>query len=59
MEKIIELFKTYALAMPTSVVAVIVLIIGIKIKKLVFKLIGLALIAAAIVMFITNGTPSL
>lgn len=52
MDKIIELFKTYTAALPTSVVAVILLIVGLKIGKSVLKLIGFALIVAAILFFV-------
>ncbi len=52
MDKIIELFKTYTAAMPTSVVAIILIIIGLKLKKAIFKLIGLALIVAAVLFFV-------
>ena len=52
MDKIIELFKTYTAALPTSVVAAILIIVGLKVKKAVFKLIGLALIVAAILFFV-------
>ena len=52
MDKIIELFKTYTAALPTSVVAIILVIIGLKVGKTVLKVIGLALIAAAILFFV-------
>ena len=52
MDKIVELFKTYTAGMPTAMVAVIVLLVGLKVKKAVFKLLGLALIAAAVLFFV-------
>ena len=52
MDKIIELFKTYTAALPTSVVAVILIIVGLKVGKAVLKLLGIALIVAAILFFI-------
>ena len=52
MDKIIELIKTYAAALPTSVVAVILLIVGLKIGKTVLKVIAVALIVAAILFFV-------
>ena len=55
MDKIIELFKTYTAALPTSVVAVILLIVGLKVGKSILKLIGLALIAAAVLFFVLKG----
>lgn len=52
MDHIIELFKTYTAALPTSVIAVILLIVGLKIGKTVLKVIGFALIVAAILFFV-------
>ncbi len=52
LQALVELFKTYTAALPTSVVAVILLLVGLKVKKAVFKLIGLALIAAAVLFFV-------
>lgn len=52
MENIIDLFKTYTAALPTSVVAVILIVVGWKVQKAVFKLLGLALVAAAILFFV-------
>ena len=52
MEKIVELFKTYTAAMPTSVLAVILLLVGLKAGKALLKLLGLALIVAAIIFFV-------
>ena len=52
MDKIIELFKTYTAALPTSVVAIILVIVGLKIGKTVLKIIGFALIVAAILFFV-------
>ncbi len=52
MENIIDLFKTYTAALPTSVVAVILILVGWKIQKAIFKILGLALIAAAVLFFI-------
>ena len=52
MDKIIELFKTYTAAVPTSVLAVVLLIIGLKAGKAILKLIAIALIVAAILFFV-------
>lgn len=52
MDKIIELFKTYTAALPTGIVAVILIIVGLKVGKSVLKLLGLALIVAAILFFV-------
>ena len=52
MDKIIELFKTYTAALPTSVIAIILIIVGLKIGKSVLKLIGFVLIVAAILFFV-------
>ena len=52
MDIIIELFKTYTAALPTSVVAVILIIVGLKVGKSILKLIGFALIVAAILFFV-------
>ncbi len=52
MDQIIELFKTYTAALPTSVVAIILLLVGLKVGKTVLKLVGLALIAAAVLFFV-------
>ena len=52
MDKIIELFKTYTAALPTSVIAIILIIVGLKVGKTVLKLIGFALIVAAILFFV-------
>ncbi len=42
-----------------AVIAVIVLIIGLKLKKLVLKLLGLALIVAAILFFVLKVSPGM
>jgi hypothetical protein len=52
MDKLVELFKTYTAAVPTSVIAIILIIVGLKIGKSVLKLIGFALIVAAILFFV-------
>ena len=52
MDKIIELFKTYTAALPTSVIAIILIIVGLKVGKSILKLIGFALIVAAILFFV-------
>ncbi len=52
MDEIIELFKTYTAALPTSVVAIILILIGLKLKRIIFKLIGLALVVAAVLFFV-------
>ena len=52
MDQIIELFKTYTAALPTSVVAVILLMVGLKVGKGILKLLGLALIAAAVLFLV-------
>ena len=49
---IVNLFKTYTAALPTSVVAVILLIVGLKIGKSLLKIIAVALIVAAILFFV-------
>lgn len=49
---ILEFIKTYTAALPTSVVAVILLIVGLKIGKTILKVIAIALIAAAILFFV-------
>ena len=51
-EQIRSLLETYSFGLPTGVVAVILLIVGLKLKKAVFKLIGFALIAAAVLFFL-------
>ena len=51
-ESIADLIKTYTAALPTSVVAVILIIVGLKVGKLILKVIGLILIAVAIFFFI-------
>ena len=51
MEKLIELVKTYTLALPTGVVAAIVLVVGLYLKKKIFKLIALALLVAAALFY--------
>ncbi len=52
MEQIIELFKSYTAALPTSVVAVILLIIGLKAGKAILKFVGFVLVVAAILFFV-------
>lgn len=52
MDEIIELFKTYTAALPTSVVAIVLILVGLKIGKSVLKLIGFALVVAAILFFV-------
>ena len=52
MDKLVELFKTYTAALPTSVVAVILIIVGLTVGKAVLKLLGIALIVAAILFFV-------
>lgn len=52
MNQIIETLKNYALSLPTGVVAVILIIVGLKLGKKILKLIGIALIAAAIVFYV-------
>ena len=49
---IVEFIKTYAAALPTSVVAVILLIVGLKVGKTVLKVLAFALIVAAILFFV-------
>lgn len=51
MDNLIELFKTYTAALPTSVVAIILIIVGLKLGKLILKIIGIALVVAAILFF--------
>ena len=51
-ESIADLIKTYTAALPTSVVAVILIIVRLKVGKLILKVIGLILIAVAIFFFI-------
>ncbi|MBR3077120.1 MAG: hypothetical protein IKQ54_03930 [Oscillospiraceae bacterium] len=52
MDKIIELFKTYTAALPTSVIAVILIIVGLKVGKSILKTVGFILILAAILFFV-------
>lgn len=52
MDQILEFIKTYAAALPTSVVAIILIIVGLKIGKTVLKIVGFALIVAAILFFV-------
>lgn len=49
---IVEFIKTYAAALPTGILAIILLIVGIKIGKKVLKFIAFALIVAAILFFV-------
>ena len=49
---VLEFIKTYAAALPTSVVAVILLIVGLKVGKTILKVIAVALIVAAILFFV-------
>ena len=52
MDNLVELFKTYTAAVPTSVISVVLIILGLKLGKFVLKVIGLALAAAAILLYI-------
>lgn len=52
MEQIRQLLETYSFGLPTGVAAVILLIVGLKLKKAIFKLIGFVLIAAAVLFFL-------
>ncbi len=52
MEELIENMKNYALTLPTGVVAVIVLIVGLWLGKKILKLVGIALIVAAILFYV-------
>lgn len=47
-----EFIRTYAAALPTSVIAIILVIVGLKIGKTVLKIVGFALIVAAILFFV-------
>ena len=51
-DSIVDLVKTYTAAIPTSVVAVILVIVGLKIGKTILKLIGLGLIVLAVVFYV-------
>ncbi len=51
-DSIVDLVKTYTAALPTSVVAVIMIIVGLKIGKTILKLIGLGLIALAVLFYV-------
>jgi hypothetical protein len=51
-DSIVDLVKTYTAALPTSVVAVILIIVGLKIGKTILKLIGLGLIVLAVVFYV-------
>ena len=51
MEELFENLKNYALTLPTGVVAVVVLILGLWLGKKVLKLIGFLLIVAAILFY--------
>ena len=48
----VEFIRTYAAALPTTVIAIILVIVGLKIGKTVLKVIGFALIVAAILFFV-------
>ena len=52
LDSVSNLIKTYTAALPTSVVAVVLIIVGLKVGKLVLKLIGLALILLAVFFYI-------
>ena len=52
LDSIENLIKTYTAALPTSVIAVILVVVGLKLGKLILKLIGLALIILAIFFYI-------
>ena len=49
---ILEFIKTYTAALPTSVIAIILVIVGLKIGKTILKVIGFVLIVAAILFFV-------
>ena len=49
---ILEFINTYTAALPTSVIAIILVIVGLKIGKTVLKVIGFLLIVAAILFFV-------
>ena len=51
-DSLVELIKTYTAALPTSVVAVILIVVGLKIGKTILKIIGLILIVLAVVFFV-------
>ena len=51
-DSIVDLVKTYTAAIPTSVVAVILVIVGLKVGKTILKLIGLGLIVLAVVFYV-------
>lgn len=51
---IADMIKTYTAALPTSVVAVIMIVVGLKIGKTILKLIGLALIVLAVIFFVNK-----
>ena len=53
-ESIADLVKTYTAALPTSVVAVIMIIVGLKVGKLILKLIGLTLIVLAVIFYVNK-----
>ena len=54
MEELTGILKEYALALPVGAIAAIVLIVGLWLGKKVIKLIGLALIVAAILFFVLH-----
>lgn len=51
-DSIENLIKTYTAALPTSVIAVVLVVVGLKLGKLILKLIGLALIILAVFFYI-------
>lgn len=51
-DSIVDLVKTYTAALPTSVAAVILIIVGLKIGRTILKLIGLGLIVLAVIFYV-------
>lgn len=51
-DSVVDLVKTYTAALPTSVVAVIMIIVGLKIGKAILKLIGFGLIVLAVIFYV-------
>ena len=52
MDNLLELLKTYTAAVPTSVIAVVLIVLGLKLGKFIFKVVGLVLAVAAIRFYI-------
>lgn len=51
MEQIKTLIETYTYGLPIGVVAAVVLLLGLWLKKKILRLVGIALIAAAVAFY--------